>query len=80
MISVPGEPFTELNAQITKASPFEHTLFSGYSHGGLDYLPARSAFDEGGYEVETCPFSPEVGDVVVKECLEVLNDLAAGRT
>ena len=73
----PGEPFAEINEQIVNASPFLHTFFSGYSNGGLDYLPVRSAFEEGGYEVEMCPFSPEAADIVVKECHEMLNELAA---
>lgn len=77
MLSIPGEPFAEINEQIVNASPFLHTFFSGYSNGGLDYLPVRSAFEEGGYEVEMCPFSPEAADIVVKECHEMLNELAA---
>ena len=42
MLAMPGEPFIELNQQIVKESPFPHTLFSGYSNGGLDYVADRS--------------------------------------
>lgn len=75
LLSIPGEPFTEINQQIVQHSPFEHTLFSGYSNGGFGYLPVRSAFDEGGYEVEVSPFSPDAAEVVVQESLSMLKEL-----
>jgi hypothetical protein len=75
LLSIPGEPFTEINQQIVRQSPFEHTLFSGYSNGGFGYLPVRSAFEEGGYEVEISPFSPDAAEVVVAESLSMLKEL-----
>jgi len=80
LLSIPGEPFTEINQHIVAGSPFAHTLFSGYSNGGFGYLPIRSTFEEGGYEVETTPFSPEAGDVVIQGCLQMLEDLAKDET
>lgn len=77
LISVSGEPFTEINQQIVSNSPFAHTLFSGYSHGLFGYVPARSAFEEGGYEVENSPFSSEAADGLVQEAVQLLKDLAA---
>jgi hypothetical protein len=77
LLAMPGEPFIELNQRILRDSPFEHTLFSGYSNGPFGYLPHREAFSEGGFEVETSPFSPDAADVVVKESLQVLHELAA---
>jgi hypothetical protein len=77
MLAMPGEPFIELNEQILRESPFPHTLFSGYSNGGLDYVPDRSAILEGGYEVGMCPFSPEVAEIVVLECIKLLDELNA---
>jgi hypothetical protein len=76
LLSVPGEPFIEIGQQIVANSPFAHTLFSGYSNGGFGYLPVRSAFEEGGYEVETSPFSPDAAEIVVQEGLRMLDDLA----
>lgn len=51
-VSTPGEPFTKTAQQVAAASPFEHTLFFGYSNGGFGYGPTRQAFQEGGYEVD----------------------------
>ncbi len=76
LVAIAGEPFTEINQEIVSKSPFAHTLFSGYSHGGFGYIPARSAHAEGGYEVEASPFSPEAHDVIVKESLAILEELA----
>ena len=75
LLSVPGEPFTEINRNIVAQSPFEHTLFSGYSNGGFGYLPVRSAFGEGGYEVEISLFSPDAAEIVEQEALRMLKEL-----
>lgn len=79
LIAVAGEPFTEINQQIISKSPFPHTLFSGYSNGGFGYIPVRSAYQEGGYEVEASPFSPEAADVLVEQAGQLLRDLAVDR-
>lgn len=76
LLSIPGEPFTETNQRIVDLSPFASTLFSGYSNGGFGYLPVASAYKEGGYEVEVSPFAPEASEIVVKEGLQMLRDLA----
>jgi hypothetical protein len=78
LLSMPGEPFTEINQQIVERSPFQHTLFSGYSNGGFGYLPMPSAVEVGGYEVATSPFSPDAANIVINESIELLNQLASG--
>jgi len=75
LLSIPGEPFTEINEQIVGASPFSETLFSGYSNGGFGYIPIASAYEDGGYEVETSPFAPQAAEIVVRESAEVLHKL-----
>lgn len=75
LVCIPGEPFTEINAEIVAGSPFSHTLFSGYSNGGFGYLPVRRAYSEGGYEVEISPFAPEAAEIVVDESLRMLNQM-----
>jgi len=76
LLSVAGEPFTEILQRIVAASPFEHTLFSGYSNGGFGYIPGRTAYEEGGYEVAASPFSPGAADIVVEESIRMLRELA----
>jgi hypothetical protein len=77
LVAIPGEPFIEINQQIERASPFEYTLFSGYSNGGFGYMPVPEAYPEGGYEVEISPFSPDAAGMVVEETLAMLRELAA---
>ena len=77
LVSMPGEPFNEIAQEISARSPFPHTLFSGYSNGGFGYLPIRSAFTEGGYEVETTPYGPDAAEAVVRESLRILEELKA---
>ncbi|WP_321469837.1 neutral/alkaline non-lysosomal ceramidase N-terminal domain-containing protein [uncultured Paludibaculum sp.] len=75
LVSVAGEPFSSIGQRVADASPFPFTLMSGYSNGGFGYIPDRSAYDEGGYEIEATPFSADASDVVVAEALRVLNEL-----
>lgn len=78
LISIPGEPFTETGQEIVARSPFRHTLFSGYSNGGFSYLPVRSAYAVGGYEVETSPFAAGAAEVLVEAAVEMLGELWEG--
>jgi len=76
LLSIEGEPFIEIGLRIVEASPFAHTLFSGYSNGGFGYIPTRDAIEEGGYEVtQGSPFSGAAADAVVAEGLRLLHDL-----
>jgi len=78
LLSVQGEPFVEIGLRIAEASPFAHTLFSGYANGAFGYIATREAWHEGGYEVRGgSPFSAEAADVVVEEGLRLLRELAA---
>jgi hypothetical protein len=76
LLSMPGEPFTEISQQIVESSPFRHTLFSGYSNGGFGYLPSSTSKSTGSYEVVTSPFNGEAGQIVVDESIKLLRELA----
>jgi len=76
-ISMPDEPFIEIGQEIAAASPFPHTLFSGYSNGNSGYLPTRAAFSEGGYEVWASLYSAEAAGIVVAEAASLLRELAS---
>lgn len=57
--SAPLELFNEISNEIRNRSPFPFTFYFGYTNGWLGYLPTASAWEHGGYEVETvCPFTP----------------------
>ncbi|HZQ56004.1 MAG TPA: neutral/alkaline non-lysosomal ceramidase N-terminal domain-containing protein [Bryobacteraceae bacterium] len=55
--SAPVEAFCEIALSVRRASPFAHTFFFGYTGGWFGYLPTSQAFEEGGYEPNTSPFT-----------------------
>jgi len=76
LMAMPGEPFAEIGLAVKRDSPFEHTLFSGYSNAGWAYIPTPDAYPLGGYEVEITPFSPEAAGLIVENCLALLRDMS----
>ena len=58
--SAPVEMFSEIAMHVREQSPFAHTMYFGYTNGWLGYLPTANAFDEGGYEPRTSPFTAQV--------------------
>lgn len=75
VVSVPGEPFVKIGMQIKEGSPFEHTIFSGYSNAKHAYVPMPEDYEDAGYEVNTTPFTPEAAGIIVEETLSVLRNL-----
>ena len=51
-----GEVFIELAQAVQERSPFDHTMYLGYTNGDIGYIPTVAAYPEGGYEVETAHF------------------------
>jgi len=52
MVTLPGEPMTELGMEIRKRSPYPQTLVLGYSNGnGVHYVGMPGEKKHGGYEV-----------------------------
>jgi neutral ceramidase len=76
LVSTRGEPFTETARRIVTGSPFPHTLVSGYSNRGFGYIPTRSAFVEGGYEITASPFAPGAAEILANESLRMLEETA----
>ncbi len=73
IISMPGEPFAEIGVALRKASPFQYTMFCGYSDGiGGDYLPISCEYDKGGYEVERTPYGQQADEKLIAETIELL--------
>ena len=75
LLGLPVEPFAQIGEQVKAQSPFATTLFSGYSNGVHNYMPVRSAYEEGGYEVWMTPFAPEAAEITVAESLALLREL-----
>jgi neutral ceramidase len=63
--SAPVELFCEIAIAVHNNSPFTRTFYFGYTNGWFGYLPTAKAFEEGGYEPKTSPFTPHAeADVI----------------
>lgn len=56
--AAPVEMFCEIAMDVRDHSPFPYTFYFGYTNGWFGYLPTAKAFEEGGYEPHTSPFTP----------------------
>lgn len=80
IVTAPGEVFTELAQRIRSGSPFANLIYSGYTNGSVYYIPTRSAYSEGGYEIESaCFVAPEAGEMLIAESLSLLEQLHQSR-
>jgi Neutral/alkaline non-lysosomal ceramidase, N-terminal len=57
--SAPVEMFCEIAMSLRDRSPFKQTFYFGYTNGWFGYLPTAKAFEEGGYEPRTSPFTAQ---------------------
>jgi len=64
--SAPVEMFCDIALNIRERSPFKQTFYFGYTNGWFGYLPTAKAFEEGGYEPRTSPFTPQAESDLTK--------------
>ncbi|MGH2369690.1 MAG: hypothetical protein ACRDI2_16010, partial [Chloroflexota bacterium] len=77
LVTNPSELFCELGMAIKQASPFPWTGVAGYTDGSVGYIPTRSAYPEGGYEVESaCRVNPEASELLEAASVRLLQSLA----
>ena len=53
LVAIPGEIFVEIGLDIIAASPYADTLVCGYTNGVHFYVPTCTAFEQGGYEIDS---------------------------
>jgi neutral ceramidase len=74
-VALPGEIFVELGLSIKAASPFRQTNVVELANGGLYYVPHRSAYAEGQYEVISTRYAGGSGEMLVTAAIELLGEL-----
>lgn len=77
-VAVPGELFGKLAMEIKKNSPFKNTYIVGYANDHIGYIPDKDAFKLGGYQIWTgfhSVIEKGFGEILVKEVLDILNNL-----
>ena len=76
IVSLPGEIFVELGLALKKASPFKHTFIAELANGSIGYIPNRSAYPEGNYEVVSARCAKGSGEMLVEAAVKMLNEIA----
>ncbi|MFK5973884.1 MAG: hypothetical protein QM485_11480 [Flavobacteriaceae bacterium] len=76
LVTLPGEPFTDLGTVIREQSPFPQTLVLGYSNGnGVHYVGLAGEKARGGYEMEVGTVgTDEVGEMLVELAVRLLHE------
>jgi hypothetical protein len=74
-VSLPGEVFVELGLSIKAASPFKQTHVIELANGSIGYIPNRSAYAEGNYEVVSARCAEGSGEMLVTSAVRILEDL-----
>ena len=75
LVSIAGELFTELGQPVRASSPFAHTVLVGLANDSVGYIPPRSCFQEGGFEIEATPLAPGAGEVLRDAMIAALRGL-----
>ncbi len=68
--------FVELGLSIKAASPFEQTHVVELANGSFGYIPNRSAYAEGNYEVVSARCAAGSGEMMVESAIRMLSELA----
>ena len=71
-VAWPGEIFVELGLSVKAGSPFAHTYNVELANGAIGYIPNKSAYPEGNYEVESARVAAGSGEMLVTSALRML--------
>ena len=76
IFALQGEIFVEFGLQLKEASTSKKAFVFECTNGALSgYICTPESLAEGGYEVGTSLYTPEAGAVVIKNMLELMNEL-----
>ncbi len=78
IVGVPGEFFTMLGQEIKRRSPYRYTYVFELANDYIGYIPDRTAFDLGGYQVWTGLHSfleRGTGETIVATAVDLLDEL-----
>ena len=70
----PNEVFDTNGKFVKENSPFKMTFFVELTNDSRGYLPTKLAFSHGGYEVDTCQYSPGVAEQMADNILAALKE------
>lgn len=79
-VALPGEPFVEIGLNIKAASKFRQTNIIMLANGRTQYVPHRSAFSEGQFEVVSSRYAEGTGELLVTTAIQLLAELHCDAT
>jgi hypothetical protein len=74
-VGLGGEVFNEIGQAIKTGSPFPHTFVFTHCNGAAGYVPTRSSYPEGGYEITASPFAAGADERLLEEVKSMLTAL-----
>ncbi len=75
-VSMPGELFVEPGLNIKSESPFRQTHIVELANGSIGYIPNRSAYLEGNYEVLSARCAPGSAELLTSAATRMLAEMA----
>jgi hypothetical protein len=75
IVTLPGEFFVEYGLMIKNLSPFDNTIIVEMANNGVNYVPTKKAFLQGGYEVENSRLAPGGGEMLAEAAVQMLKEL-----
>ncbi|MBE6601512.1 MAG: hypothetical protein E7637_03270 [Ruminococcaceae bacterium] len=70
-----GEPFTHYATAVRENFPGKTVIAACCANGFQGYLPTAKAFEQGGYEAVSSPFSPNLEEDCTKAAVEILQKM-----
>lgn len=74
-VGLPGEVFVAIGLSIKAASPFRQTHVVELANDKIGYVPSRSAYAEGQYEVISARCAEGSGEMLATQAIEILDAL-----
>jgi neutral ceramidase len=71
-VGMPGEIFAGLGKSLKALSPFPHTMLNELANGAIGYVPDRSAYPQGAYEVVSTRLAPGGGERMLESAIRQL--------
>lgn len=73
LVGIPAEIFIELGTEIKNASPFKTTILNDLAFACAGYIATKKAYQQGGYEIVSNIFGPEMGKIMADAIVKLLH-------
>ncbi|MBE6589477.1 MAG: hypothetical protein E7643_04795 [Ruminococcaceae bacterium] len=75
IVGLGGEPFTHYGVALRERLPNKTVITACCANGYEGYLPTEKAFEEGGYEAVSSPFSPSLEKDCVETAVRLIDEI-----